>query len=77
MVIDFVGPVDQAQVSIDQFEVGTTSSVIASFNATCCIREATLKLLDVAGNANPKRFYLGPLRGKVDRRQCAIMSTTF
>ncbi len=63
-VVDFVGASpDDVDLVIDPFTPGSTETVAVSFNASCCVREATLKLLDFVGNASPKEFDLGPLYG--------------
>ncbi len=59
--VDFTG--EDAEVNIGNFDAGTNDMVTVTFKASCCIRKATLGLLDVAGNSNRNVFDQGPLTG--------------
>ncbi len=58
--VDFVG--DDGILVIDEFEAGTNDRVNVSLDASCCIRQATVGMLDVAGNSNRTTFDQGPFR---------------
>ena len=59
--MDYVG--DDANTVIGDFEAGSNDKINVEFNASCCIRQATLGLLDVVGNTNRTTFDQGPLKG--------------
>ncbi len=60
VLVDYVG---DATVIIDPFDLGTNETVNVRFEASCCVRKATLKVLDVAGNGNQESLDQGPLTG--------------
>ena len=52
--------------TIDEFVAGSNDNVSVVFEASCCVRAASLSIIDMIGNAAVKQFDQGPLRGKVD-----------
>ena len=59
--VDYVG--NDANVAIGNFMAGSTDKINIQFEGSCCIRQVTLGLRDVVGNANVTLFDQGPLRG--------------
>ncbi len=64
--VDVQADEDQYEVVIDDFNAGTNETINVRFEASCCVRKALLRLMDVAGNGNQVSFDQGPLTGKIN-----------
>ena len=53
---------DDYQSSIGDFVPGSMENISVSFEASCCIRRASMSIIDVVGNSAVKQFNQGPLR---------------
>ena len=61
--VDYSG--EEGVIEIPAFDEGTTDNLTISFDFSCCVRSASLSLIDVAGNGNIKEFNKGPLKGEI------------
>lgn len=58
--LEFTG--DDSDYTIGDFVGGSNENVSVVFEASCCVRRASLSIIDMVGNAAVKQFYQGPLR---------------
>ena len=63
--LEFTG--DDTDYTIGEFVGGSNENVSVVFDASCCVRRASLSIIDMVGNAAVKQFYQGPLRGQLKK----------